>query len=243
MASNINSNRMTLSTRIACVFTLFFINADAQGFDFFYLVQQSQDAAIRPQASLPQISRFMAYGQTLTMEIIPPIATPTIPSILHRVCFDFDKYILTMGMEPMQISDLRSEMGKEWFSLACPSSNGNSFWAHEWDKHGTCSESVLGQHDYFQAALLLKESVDVLGTLEDSGIHPDGNQYSLDSIQNALTGGVENAAGIECNRDESGNDQLYQAYLCVDTSASKLITCPVLPPSKCSSRIIIFPSF
>eukprot|EP01018_Ginkgo_biloba_P038665 Gb_05908 [translate_table: standard] len=123
-------------------------------------------------------------------------------------------------LDPSQISDLRSEMSKEWFSLAMGTPLGTRM-----------------------AALLLKERVDVLGALENAGIHPDGSQYSLESIQNGLTGALDTRPGIlECNRDESGNDQLYQIYLCVDTSASNLISCPVPPSSKCSSQLV-FPSF
>lgn len=69
----------------------------------------------------------------------------------------------------IQISDLTNSMKKSWPSLACPSSDGLSFWSHEWEKHGTCSESVLNEHDYFQASLNLKNQVDLLQTLKTAG--------------------------------------------------------------------------
>eukprot|EP01018_Ginkgo_biloba_P031459 Gb_38141 [translate_table: standard] len=234
MASKIES-RMRFAWIFSAFFFFFFfciMKADAQDFDFFYLVQQwpgsycdTESGCCYPSAGKPA-SNFSIHG------LWPNFNNGDYPSNCNS----------NNPFDPSQISDLRSEMNKEWFSLACPSSNGKSFWEHEWHKHGTCSESVLDQHDYFRAALLLKESVDVLGALENAGIHPDGSQYSLESIQNGLTGGIGYTAGIECNRDESGNDQLYQIYVCVDTSASNLISCPVLPSSKCSSQVV-FPSF
>ncbi|GMN26760.1 hypothetical protein TIFTF001_050434 [Ficus carica] len=69
-----------------------------------------------------------------------------------------------------EISDLISCMQKEWPSLSCPSCNGSTFWAHEWNKHGTCSESVLDQHAYFESALNLKADIVLLQILENAGI-------------------------------------------------------------------------
>lgn len=69
----------------------------------------------------------------------------------------------------VQISDLTSSMKKNWPTLACPSNDGTEFWSHEWEKHGTCSESVLSQHDYFQAALNFKEKLGLLSALESAG--------------------------------------------------------------------------
>lgn len=69
----------------------------------------------------------------------------------------------------VQISDLTSRMQKDWPSLACPSSDSLSFWGHEWSKHGTCSESILDQHDYFANALLLKRQFNLLQSLRSAG--------------------------------------------------------------------------
>lgn len=142
----------------------------------------------------------------------------------------------------MQIDDLISSMQENWPTLACPSSDGTHFWTHEWEKHGTCSESILDQHAYFQAALDLKEKVNLLQALTDAGIKPDGSFYSLDSIKDAIREGTGFTPGIECNVDASHNRQLYQVYFCVDTSGTNLIECPKYPRSKCGSRIE-FPPF
>ncbi|XP_020979577.1 ribonuclease 1 [Arachis ipaensis] len=136
-----------------------------------------------------------------------------------------------------QVSNLISTMQKEWPTLACPSGNGIQFWSHEWDKHGTCSESLLNQHDYFEAALNLKQKANLLQALTSAGINPDGGFYSLSSIKNAISDSIGFTPFIECNSDSSGNSQLYQVYLCVDTNASSFIDCPVFPHGKCASNI------
>ncbi|XP_002960316.2 ribonuclease 1 [Selaginella moellendorffii] len=143
-----------------------------------------------------------------------------------------------------QIGGLRGDMDALWSSLSCPSSNSEKFWAHEWEKHGTCSEKILrSQRDYFAAALRLRKSVDLLGALEQAGISPDGKSYPLALIKNALQDGGY-APGITCNADDddSGSSQLYQIYLCVSKENLEITPCPVLPRSSCHSRVE-FPVF
>ncbi|XP_068649350.1 ribonuclease 1-like [Aristolochia californica] len=204
----------------------------AQDFDFFYFVQQwpgsycdTQNGCCYPKTGKPD-QDFGIHG------LWPNYNDGSYPSN----CDPGNQF------DPSQVADLTTEMQMEWPSLSCPSSNGSGFWSHEWDKHGTCSESVFEQHGYFEAALKLKKKVNLLQVLTDEGIHPDGSFYSINSIRDAIRGATGYEQGIECNRDESGNSQLYQIYLCVSSSGSNIIQCPTLPKGKCSSQIK-FPSF
>ena len=204
----------------------------AQDFDFFYLVLQwpgsfcdTQQGCCYPSSGKPAAD-FSIHG------LWPNYNDGSYPSNCDA----------SNPFDESQIKDLISGMQKNWPSLACPSSNGETFWSHEWAKHGTCSESILNQHQYFQAALALKSQANVLQALTSAGIEPNDGQYSLSSISSAIKEGTDYTAGIECNTDESGNSQLYQVYLCVDTSGASLVDCPVLPNGKCSSQVQ-FPSF
>ncbi|KAG8383085.1 hypothetical protein BUALT_Bualt05G0147900 [Buddleja alternifolia] len=203
-----------------------------QDFDFFYFVQQwpgsycdSNKSCCYPNTGKPA-SDFSIHG------LWPNYNDGSYPSNC-----DPDNHF-----DPSQISNLTRRMQREWPSLACPSSDNLRFWAHEWNKHGTCSDSILNQHDYFATALNLKEHINLLQILRHAGIEPNGELYSLASIKDAIKGGIGYDAWIECNTDPSGNNQLYQVYLCLDTSASKVIDCPVFPHGKCNSKIE-FPQF
>ncbi|XP_054824794.1 ribonuclease 1-like [Prosopis cineraria] len=146
---------------------------------------------------------------------------------------------------PFKQSDilaLTSSLQKDWPTLACRSGNGIELWSHEWEKHGTCSESVLQQHNYFKTALSLKQRSNLLQALNSARIEANGRSYSLRSMKGTIKEGIGYALFIECNKDSSGNSQLYQVYLCVDTSASNFTESPVLPKCKCGSQIQ-FPSF
>ena len=75
-----------------------------------------------------------------------------------------------------------------------------------------------------------------------TGIQPNGDSYTLQNIKGAVKDATGFTPFIECNVDESGTSQLYQVYLCVDTSGSDLIECPVFPHGKCGAQIE-FPTF
>jgi len=69
------------------------------------------------------------------------------------------------------------------------------------------------------------------------GINPDDGFYNLDKITNAIKDGIGFTPGIECNKDPERNAQLHQIYICVDTSGTEFIECPVLPRGSCPSQI------
>ncbi|KAJ9709526.1 hypothetical protein PVL29_001147 [Vitis rotundifolia] len=204
----------------------------SQDFDFFYLVQQWP-------GSFCNIQRNCCY---------PTTGKPAADFGIHGLWPNYNNGSHPSNCDPdnpydeSKISDLIILMQNNWPTLACPSGNGTKFWAHEWNKHGTCSESVLSQHQYFKAALDGKKAVDLLQTLEKADIKPNGTSYSLNQIRKAIEDAVGFPPGIQCTVAPSGNRQLYQVYVCVDTSGKKFIRCPLMPKEKCGPSIE-FPSF
>ncbi|XAR55996.1 Ribonuclease T(2) [Bertholletia excelsa] len=204
----------------------------AQNFDFFYFVQQWPGS----------------YCDTERSCCYPTTGKPAADFGIHGLWPNYNDGSYPSNCDPSsafdksEVSDLISRMQRNWPTLACPSDDGSSFWSHEWVKHGTCAESVLNQHDYFKSALNLRDKLDLLGILQGAGINPDGRTYSLGSVKGAIKEATGYSPWIECNTDSSGNSQLYQIYLCVDTDGSSLIECPVMPSGKCSSSIE-FPPF
>ncbi|XP_058769210.1 ribonuclease 1-like [Vicia villosa] len=204
-----------------------------QDFDFFYFVQQwpgsycdSQKSCCYPTSGKPAAD-FSIHG------LWPNYKDGTYPSNCDP----------NSPFDQSQISDLKTSLLKNWPTLACPSGNGIQFWTHEWEKHGTCSESRLKQHDYFETTLNLKQKSNLLDALTSAGIQADGSSYSLSNIKRAIQSQVGFAPFIECNVDSSRNSQLYQVYLCVDTSGLNFIDCPVFPNGKPCGSNVELPSF
>ncbi|XP_072991532.1 ribonuclease 1-like [Typha latifolia] len=208
------------------------VSSSAKDFDFFYFVQQWPGS----------------YCDTKRSCCYPVTGKPDADFGIHGLWPNYNDGSYPSNCDPdspfdsRKIKDLMPQMKENWPTLACPRGDGLKFWAHEWDKHGTCSESVLDQHSYFETALNLQKKVNILTALLNAGIEPDGRFYSLTSIKNAIKLATGITPGIECNRDESGNTQLLEIYLCVDSSGQEIIECPVYPRSRCTSRVE-FPSF
>eukprot|EP00253_Pinus_taeda_P017450 PITA_17450 len=75
------------------------------------------------------------------------------------------------------------------------------------------------------------------------GIKPDGREYSLRNIKEAIKESTGQLPRIECNRSEQGEHQLYQLYVCVDKwDAFTIIGCPFYAHSNCPS-MLVFPPF
>ena len=134
------------------------------------------------------------------------------------------------------------KMIQHWHSFRCPSSDGHSFWQHEWDKHGTCSLSRFDQPSYFTAALNLKNKVDILSSLEAKGIFPNNNKYNSKLIFQNVRREIGYKPAIQCNT-KSGKQQLYQIHICINKLGEQFIDCKVSSKRKCTSPEIVFPRF
>ncbi|XP_021890562.1 ribonuclease 3-like [Carica papaya] len=228
--------KLNYSAIVNLLIILQFLSLDcfslSQDFDFFYFVQQwpgsycdTKHSCCYPKSGKPAAD-FGIHG------LWPNYNDGSYPSNCNPDSV-FDK---------SQISDLKSSLEKNWPTLSCPSNDGTKFWTHEWVKHGTCSESELDQREYFEAALKLKDKINLLKILNIAGIKADDGFYELDEIRKAIEEESGVSVGIECNVDSYGNSQLYQIYMCVDTSGSQFIQCPLLPRHRCGSSVQ-FPKF
>ncbi|RXH79552.1 hypothetical protein DVH24_040699 [Malus domestica] len=152
--------------------------------DLFHSRLFSQHSRLFSQQLFFKAQQYQTSPKSLT--VIPTVSSTNL------------RYIIIKQPNHWSISELLSSLDKNWPSLKCPSNDGYGFWSHEWEKHGTCSESELDQKEYFEAALKLKKNIE--------------------SIVEAMKEGAGYTPGIECNNYSAGNSQLYQVYLCVHTS-------------------------
>ncbi|XP_043707037.1 ribonuclease 2 isoform X2 [Telopea speciosissima] len=97
-----------------------------------------------------------------------------------------------------EISSLLGELQKYWPSLSCGSPSTcfggrGVFWAHEWEKHGTCSSPVIhDEYTYFLTALNLYSKYNVTGILTEAGyVASNSEKYPLGGVISA----IENAVG------------------------------------------------
>jgi len=131
----------------------------------------------------------------------------------------------SQSFDPSLISSLVPQLWVSWYDYQ---GNGFDFWSHEWDKHGTCAESVSSmgsEYDYFSSAINLQTKYDSVTALAASSITPNSdNWYSLADIQNALSDYFHVDPILTCQSIDLG-DALDMIEFCV-TKDFLLEDCP-----------------
>eukprot|EP00054_Salpingoeca_dolichothecata_P036478 m.7583 g.7583 ORF g.7583 m.7583 type:complete len:236 (+) comp6760_c0_seq1:41-748(+) len=146
------------------------------------------------------------------------------------------------------ISSLAPQLNTSWPNLFT-NTEYTSFWSHEWEKHGTCAESVSALSDefkFFDETLGLHEKYDVLSTLSAGGITPSAYAtYKLADIQNAIHTKFGVTPVVYCSYDSSTKKAtLLQVAVCFSKSL-EIIACAdsILKQATCETtdEIIYLP--
>jgi ribonuclease T2 len=135
-----------------------------------------------------------------------------------------------------KIKDLLPAMNTYWPSLNGPSS---TFWAHEYEKHGTCAEDVFPtQHDFFNGTLAARTKYDPVAALAKAGIKPSNTKgFTLDAFRSAQSAAYGAYPSVQC--DSQGRIEVVN--FCLDKQMNA-ITCPSATPDQCSSSTIYLPA-
>ncbi|XP_024518762.1 ribonuclease 1-like isoform X2 [Selaginella moellendorffii] len=200
-----------------------FLSRGIQGFDMFLLVLEAgQVKSILQRSSINQCCYPPRFAANFTLHGLWPVSNAT----------SLPEYCDSTPYNASQIADLMPELRSRWPSLTCPQSNGDDFWEHEWEAHGSCA--FADDHDYFATTLRLRDMIHPLADLGAAGIVPNGSSYAADSILRAL----HTRTILECSSSGSRDyPQLYQIYYCVDRNATGFVDCPAVSSEGCSSRV------
>lgn len=143
------------------------------------------------------------------------------------------------------IEDMLPELQEYWPSLVSP--DQESFWNHEWTRHGTCAEKLTPtEHAYFRLVLNLREKFDVYKILISKSITPNSNTTWQD-VKKALESASPAAVEVACNFDAKGRKQLFEVRSCyLPSTGQKVVPVDCINESvskSCGSPadIIFFP--
>ena len=132
----------------------------------------------------------------------------------------------------LQLAPLKTQLEMYWPDVI--SGNHETFWKHEWDKHGKCS--LFTQYQYFKVSLniLLNPTFNILAILKAANLNPIVNPSSKpDDIKNAIKIAIGKSPALHCNEDTSDHKQLFEIILCFDTDAVTLIDCSTKLRTSC----------
>jgi ribonuclease T2 len=113
--------------------------------------------------------------------------------------------------DPAAVQSLLPDLNKYWVSLA--KGGNNNFWAHEYEKHGTCAEDVLSSElAFFNATLALRAAYDPTPILAAAGITPSASTgFTLKAFQNAFV----QATGFDALPSCASNGHINGVTVCV----------------------------
>jgi len=119
-----------------------------------------------------------------------------------------------------KLKTILSQLGKLWPNLYSDT-QWESFWEHEWTKHGTCASTVSSLSDelhYFNQTLQLHDKYNLLSMFGESDVKPSRKTtYQYDDLHTAL----DNKALIMCFEDKSQQVQyMTSVELCLDKNFS-----------------------
>lgn len=128
------------------------------------LFRHHEQACIRPLSSLTTLLSLLSAADALlssTATLAPCRYTFTVhglwPQRRDGTWPEFCDSSSQLDMD--EIEDLLPDLEKAWPSW---SSDDETFWNHEWTRHGTCAEGVVGhQHAFFKTVLKLHDKLNI----------------------------------------------------------------------------------
>lgn len=157
--------------------------------------------------------------------------------------FDSGKWPSNCSHEKFDASMLESL--RPALDLLWPSYYGSpeTFWAHEWTKHGTCAESLFSREvDYFNTTLRLHAENNLERALLRAGIQPDSHiTYTSEDISVAIEEELGAQPLVHCT-----SGKLNEVWMCFDEKlqledCNKACTGPDCQNTNCATPMIIPP--
>ncbi|GLC33429.1 hypothetical protein PLESTM_000070300 [Pleodorina starrii] len=173
------------------------INKQATKFDYFLLVRQWPGSYCSKHSCTLLHNRgyhFTIHG------LWPNYDDGTWPQFCDTSYkFDEDK-----------LEDLMDELESEWPSTM---DSDESFWEHEWSKHGTCSVGIFPtEHSYFSNVLKLHRRYDLAAALRKADIVPDKHKvYRAKDLADAIHDEYGVRPVVHCYDNE-----LSEIWMCFD---------------------------
>lgn len=151
------------------------------------------------------------------------------PSIAGRTDGPFfcDK---ELPFDPRKLDWLLGRLEEFWPNLYTDTPL-ESFWKHEWEKHGTCAlglPTISNESDYFNTTLGLRDHFDFGPILKGSAIVPDDDKlYDLDLMKAAIKNVLGVEPGLTCYVLKNSHKQyLSQMQICLSKTYEQIDCAP-----------------
>lgn len=133
---------------------------------------------------------------------------------------------------PDELTPMLDDLKNFWVNVEA-NTKPYSFWAHEWNKHGTCA-SILPQLDsvpnYFRMGLKLNKQYDLARILSRGGIVPSTTGYDVSFIYNVLKNSLNKEPMIQCVTDRKTKESyISEIRICLNKTLEVIDCSPSNP--------------
>lgn len=176
---------------IVIIFNWYYFSSGPKDFDILLLAQQ-WGSTLCIQYNKGSNCYLPAHNDWTIHGIWPSKSLEKGPEDCHR---DY-------GFKASDLKSIRNQLDSYWFSVHGP--NAESFWKHEWIKHGTCSVTIpqlQSQLLYFKTGLSLNRKYNIKQILDRARILP-GKNYPIKNIVSTLEGALGVSPQITCIRSK-----------------------------------------
>nr|ABY65900.1 S-RNase [Prunus pseudocerasus] len=188
-------------------------------YDYFQFVQQWPPTNCKVRGKPCSKPRPLQY---FTIHGLWPsnYSNPTMPSNCNGLKFEDRKVY----------PQLRSKLKRSWPDVE--SGNDTKFWESEWNKHGTCSEQILNQIQYFERSHEMWNSFNITHILKNASIVPSATQtWKYSDIVSAIKAVTKRTPALRCKNNptqpkgQAKTQLLHEVVFCYGYRALKQIDC------------------
>nr|BAH22122.1 S-RNase [Prunus yedoensis]BAH22124.1 S-RNase [Prunus yedoensis] len=119
--------------------------------------------------------------------------------------------------------ELRAKLKISWPDVE--NGNDTKFWEGEWNKHGTCSEGMLNQIQYFERSYAMWMSYNITEILKNASIVPHPTKtWKYSDIVAPIQTATGRTPLLRCKWNNN-NQLLHEVVFCYEYKAKKQIDC------------------
>lgn len=137
--------------------------------------------------------------------------------------------------DPNALKPILNDLNQYWVNIEA-NTKPNSFWKHEWDKHGTCGATLPeldSIQNYFQQGLDWNKQYKLSDILAQSKIVPNTDGYTVEQIYNAVKSYTKKNLMVQCVVDRKTKESMIsEIRICFNKSLNVIDCDPSNPGNK-----------
>lgn len=133
----------------------------------------------------------------------------------------------SIHFDPDFLAPIMDELNAQWTNVEA-NTKPNSFWKHEWEKHGTCASVLPALNsvpNFFKQGLEWNNAFKLHEILADNTISPNPKGYTINEIYTTVKGHINADPMIQCVTDPHTKQSLLSEIRICFNKSMNIIDC------------------